>query len=395
MKLHLIYGNTYIYVIASAIILLFNMKIPAQIAGTNFSVKSWWQAAAPPFSPEIHTDRKVTFRIKAPDANKVELNFGEWNIVPQSMTKDTGGVWSITIGPLEPNLYCYAFSIDGVATLDMSNPQAKIGQSVYGSELDIPGTPPRFDELQNVPHGVIQIYHYNSTPLKKIKGLYVYLPPEYLTQPNRKFPVLYLRHGAGDDESNWSKSGRAGVILDNLIAEKKAVPMIVIMTNGMTDNSWAGGSSVEGMKLLEQELLTDVIPLVEKNLRTLKGRENRAITGLSMGGGQALVLGLRNLDKFAYVGQFSSGLSSDKDFAREKYLPGVSLDKSLNKKLKLFWLGCGDIDPRYNGHLALVDSFNKAGIRNEFHTSHGGHEWRVWREQLCGFYQKLFKNTKD
>ena len=395
MRPYTLHINNFFFIIAAAIILLFNMKTPAQTKGNDFSVKSWWQSAAPPFSPEIHPDRKVTFRVKAPDANKVELNFGEWNVVPQPMIKDTGGVWSITIGPLEPNLYCYTFSIDGVPSLDMNNPQAKIGQSVYGSEIDIPGTPPRFDKLQNVPHGVIQIYQYNSTPLKKTKGLYVFLPPEYLTQPNRKFPVLYLRHGGGDDESNWSKSGRAGVILDNLIAEKKAVPMIVVMTNGMTDNSWSGGSSVEGMKLLEQELLKDVIPLIEKNLRVLKGRGNRAITGLSMGGGQALVMGLRNLDKFAYVGEFSSGLLSDKDFAVDKYLPGVTLDKSLNKKLKLFWLGCGDIDPRYNGHLALIDSFNKTGIKNEFHTSHGGHEWRVWREQLCGFYQRLFKNTKN
>ena len=185
-----------------------------------------------------------------------------------------------------------------------------------------PGNPPRFDEVRNVPHGALQIRTYTSTPLKESRKLYVYTPPQYDTEPGRRFPVLYLRHGSGDNEENWSDTGRAGVILDNLIAQHKAVPMIIVMPNGDTDGSWAGGSSPEGIELLTQELLTDIIPMIDRTYRVARGRENRAITGLSMGGGQAFTMGLKHMDMFAWVGEFSSGLVSDTEFQLEKYLPG-------------------------------------------------------------------------
>jgi enterochelin esterase family protein len=343
-------------------------------------------------SPEVHPDRHITFRIRAPKAAEVTLSFGAWQPAPQPMQKDNNGVWSITIGPVEPEIYTYTFTVDGVRMLDMANPYLKTGTGLDASVVEVPGSPPRLDEVQDVPHGAIHIRSYPSTPLKRLRGLYVYVPPNYDTEPGRKFPVLYLRHGGGDNEANWSQDGRAGVILDNLLAARKAVPMLIVMTNGMTDGTWAGGSSAQGMEILAKELFEDVIPLVEKNYRVLPGRENRAITGLSMGGGQAFTIGLRNLDRFAWVGEFSSGLVSEVGFDIDKQVPGFLADaESVNRKLRMFWLGCGSGDPRFPGQLDLVDLLKQHNIRHEFHSTPGGHEWKVWRHLLAAFLQEVFQ----
>jgi enterochelin esterase-like enzyme len=380
-------------IILALVMLVASAGVKAQNLPTNtYSIQAWWGPPPPPFSPVVNVDRSITFRLKAPKATTVELLFGEWNIKPQPLKKDTAGIWSITINPVQPDIYSYVFSVNGVQVTDMNNPITKIGTQIYSSVVEVPGTPARFDEVQNVPHGVMQVHRYRSSSLKRIRGLNVYLPPQYLAEPNRKFPVLYLRHGGGDDETSWTQpAGRADVILENLIAQQKAKPMIIVMTNGLTDGTWAGGSTPEAMKALEQELLVDVMPLVEKTYRVLPGKENRAITGLSMGGGQAFVMGLHNLDKFAWIGEFSAGLMSDKDFKVDELLPGIMKADNLNSKLKLLWIAVGKDDPRYNGHLLLVDALNKKGIRNEFHETAGGHEWKVWRVELEGFMQKIFK----
>lgn len=358
----------------------------------TYSIQAWWGPPPPPFSPVVNLDRSITFRIKAPKASNVDLLFGEWNVKPQPMKKDTGSVWIITIKPVQPDVYSYLFRVDGVQTMDLNNPSTKIGTQIYSSIVEVPGKPTRFDEVQNVPHGVMQVHRYMSSSLKRLRGLNVYLPPQYLTEPNRKFPVLYLRHGGGDDETSWTQpAGRADVILENLIAKKKAVPMIIVMTNGLTDGTWAGGSTAQAMKDLEAELLHDVMPLVEKTYRVLPGRQNRAITGLSMGGGQAFVMGLHNLDKFAWIGEFSAGLMSDKDFKVDELLPGIMKAGNINPKLKLLWIGVGTDDPRYPGHMVLIDDLKKKGIKYEFHDTPGGHEWKVWRVELEGFLQKIFR----
>jgi enterochelin esterase family protein len=344
-------------------------------------------------SPEVHPDRRITFRISAPKSAEVTLLFGAWNPKPQPMTRDAAGVWTLTIGPVAPEIYTYAFSVDGVRVLDLANPNLKTGaRGLDASEVEIPGTPPRFDEVQNVPHGAIHIRSYMSTPLMRLRGLYVYLPPDYEKDIKRAYPVLYLRHGSGDTEANWSDDGRAGVILENLLAQGKAVPMLIVMTNGDTDNTWLGGSSPQAIELLAKELLGDVIPLIEKTYRVLPGRDDRAITGLSMGGGQAFTIGLKNLETFAWVGQFSSGLVSDAEFNLEKHLPGFLSDASgVNQKLKFFFLGCGTEDPRYQGQLDLSAVLKKHGIRHQFFSTPGGHEWRVWRHLLADFLQRVFK----
>jgi len=252
--------------------------------------------------------------------------------------------------------------------------------------VEVGGNPPRYDEVQSVPHGVIEARQYVSTPLKRARKAYVYLPPQYEAERNRRFPVLYLRHGGGDDEQSWSTDGRAGGILDNLLARNKALPMLIVMTDG----SWAGGSTEQVLAALGEELLTDVIPLIEKSYRVLPGRENRAISGLSMGGGQSFIIGLRNLDQFAWIGEFSAGLLAGVEFDLDNELPGILKDASLNQKLRLFWIGCGTDVPRFNGHLDLVEKLKSRGINHVFRTTPGGHEWKVWRHQLADVLPELF-----
>ena len=341
-----------------------------------------------PISPEIHSDRRVTFRVAAPKASDVSLTLNG----SKPMTKGAGGEWSVTVGPLEPEIYTYSFLIDGVKTLDLSDPQVKTGsRGIDASSFEIPGDPPRFDEVRNVQHGVIAIESYTSTPLKRLRHAHIYLPPQYNSDRARTFPVLYLRHGSGDTESNWSEDGRAGVILENLIAEGNAKPMIIVMTNGDSDYTWMGSSSPGGMAKLEKELLVDVIPMVESGYRVQKAREARAIAGLSMGGGQAFAMGLRNLDTFAYVGEFSSGLISGAEFDLGKHLPGFLEDSdSVNRDLKLLFLGCGTEDPRINGQLNLADLLKSRGVKHEFHPTPGAHEWKVWRHLLAEMLPKLF-----
>lgn len=339
-------------------------------------------------SPEVHSDGKVTFRLRAPKAAEVSVAIGGKS---QPMNKDESGLWTLTIGPMPPEIYTYTFNVDGVRMLDTANTMLKNGRALDASVVEVPANPPRFDQLQNVPHGSVQIRKYISTPLHRPRKMYVYVPPQYDTEPARRFPVLYLRHGSGDNEANWVEDGRADLILDNLIAQRRAVPMLIVMTNGDTDGTWSGGSSAEAIDLLARELFTDIMPLVEKNYRVLANRENRAITGLSMGGGQAFTIGLKNMDKFAWVGQFSSGLVSAADFDIDQHLPGFLKDSSVNKKLRLLFLSCGVDDPRYNGQLNLGDLLKKHNIRYQWFSTPGAHEWKVWRHSLAEFAKVVFQ----
>jgi enterochelin esterase family protein len=340
-------------------------------------------------SPELHADRTVTFRVAAASAPDVRLSLDG----DHAMVKDANGIWSVTLGPFEPEIYEYSFRIGGARVMDPGSKFLKTG--LFGASLlDVPGNPPRFDQVQDVPHGTLQIRSYTSTPYKKQRDLYVYLPPQYDREPSRRFPVLYLRHGNGDDEAAWTIEGRAGVILENLIAEGKAVPMIIVMPYGESNAS--GGATPEGIAALGKELLDDVIPLVDKNYRTLTGRDNRAIAGLSMGGGQAFTIGLRNLDRFAWVGEFSSGLVSDGDFRIEKYMPALIEDvPNVNKRLRLLFLSCGSEDPRYPGQLNLTDALTRYKIRHEWYSTPGVHEWKVWRHSLHEFLPRLFQPSKS
>lgn len=381
--------NTFIF----SLLLLSGLAATAQKPQNNYTVQGWWGASADPFSPIVNQDRSITFRFKAKNAKEVKLVFGEWDIKPLLMKKDTAGTWEIRIAPAAPGIYSYQFAVDGVNVIDPANPVVKSGTEVYGSIVEVPGIDgPRFDEVQNVPQGVLHHIKYHSSALKRLRGMVVFLPAEYSRQTAQKYPVLYLRHGGGDNETSWTQAaGRADVILENLIAAGKAKPMIIVMTNGLIDGTWAGGSSKEGVESLEQELLKDIIPYVERYYRVKTEKAGRAIAGLSMGGGQAYIIGLKNLDKFNYIGEFSSGLLSDAKFDINARVPGI-FDKpeKVNNQLKLLWVACGKDDPRYSGHLAMVYALKEKQIRFESHETEGGHEWRFWREQLRDFMQRLF-----
>jgi enterochelin esterase-like enzyme len=362
------------------------------VSANTYTVQSWWSAPAPAAYPLINSNDCVTFRINAPRASQVSLMFGEWNVKPQAMANNGQGVWTITVGPVEPDLYQYTFVVDGLRSVDLGNPAIKVGRGVDASVLDVPGTPPRFDQVQDVPHGSLDYLQYESTPLRRLRGLCVYVPPGYSAAGRRRYPVLYLRHGGGDNENSWSRDGRAGVILENLLQQHRAVPMLIVMTDGMVDGTWASGSNPKGMKQLAEELFKDVIPLVEKNYRIQSNARSRAIAGLSMGGGQAFVIGLNNPEAFSWVGEFSSGLLSDINFSLDQQVAGARSASALNQQFRLLWLACGKDDPRYPGHLNLDDLLKRRGINHEFHDLPGGHEWKVWRCQLHDFLEKLFKD---
>ena len=358
--------------------------------GQAFSTEGWWSAETQKYSPVVTADGQITFRTYAPNAKEVKLVFGEWDVQPVNMHKNDKGDWEITIGPVVPGVYEYKFDIDGLKVLDYKNPTVKVGTEVYGSVVEVCASVPRFDQYVHA-GSEVDVISYISTSLSQRRKVYVYIPAVYYENPEIRLPVLYLRHGGGDDESSWIRSASADAMMDNLIAGGNAEPMIVVMTNGLTDGTWAGGSNVEGMRALEEELLNDVIPLVEKRYRVLTDRKSRAIAGLSMGGGQAFVIGMRHLELFSAIGEFSSGLLSDSSWDYSKY--GIaSIDDSVkvNSMLSLLWVSCGTKDSRWEGHKEFCQLLDRKGIKHTFRHSEHGHEWQFWREQLRDFATALF-----
>ena len=293
------------------------------------------QQQAPVTSPEVNADRMVTFRIRAPKAAEVLLN-GEWKGGGKTtMTKDEQGLWSVTLGPLEPDLYGYSFSVDGMTVTDLMNPVLKPMRLPRTSVVDIPGDPPRLHEYQNVPHGTVRLHEYESKALGRRRPLRVYTPPGYDQDPAAKLPVLYLFHGSGDNEATWTSFGHAHLIADNLLAQGKAKAMIIVMTDG---HAVVGPEArAKNVEMFGRDLLEDVMPFVEANYRTKADRESRAIVGLSMGGGQSLTVGLNRLDRFAWVGGFSAAINNP-----EGTVASALADPSAtNAKLRLLWIACG------------------------------------------------------
>ena len=332
-------------------------------------------------SPEIRPDRTVTFRFRAPNAERVAVRI----VSPQTMkrmTKSEGGVWSATVGPLEPNIYEYTFLVDGTATLDPSNPVVKVGLRPAASNFTVPGDPPRYDEPQRVPHGVLHIHRYSSMPAGAERGVYIYTPPGY-ERSGSKYPVLYLLHGAGDDERGWSAVGRAHTILDNLIAQGKAVSMVVVMP-------WCYGNALSTSREnvvpeFERDLLDNIIPFVEENYRVNTDSNSRAMAGLSMGGRETVTIGVKHMDMFDWLGVFSSGISDDYETTYGTYLD------SANKKLQLFWLACGKRDFLFKSYQALLELLAAKDVKHVAIISEGGHTWQNWRSYLHEFAQLLFK----
>ena len=310
-------------------------------------------------------------------------------------TRDEEGLWTVTIGPLKPELYTYAFLVDGLRIIDPRNPEMQGGTAPGFNLVNVPGDPPRFDELKEVPHGTVHIRTYYSTVQEKYHKMYVYVPPSYDRTPDKKYPVLYLRHGGGGNETSWYNEGRAGIIMDNLLAQGEVKPMLIVMTYGNVDTGVRGGYNEEAIAVVSDELFTDIIPLVEKSYRVYTDEQNRALAGLSMGGGQSFYIGLRNTEEFDWIGVFSTGLFGgipDADFDAEQTIPGILTQSSkFNEKLKLFYLSVGEQDSRLEPTRQLVNTFEQNDLDVMFRTYPGTHEWQVWRLSLYDFLPRLFR----
>jgi enterochelin esterase family protein len=335
-------------------------------------------------SPEVRPDRTVAFRLYAPRADRVLL-VDETNGLHRDLVRDDRGVWSVTVGPLEPEVYRYLFHVDGVPTPDPNNAWVKPGRGAIQNLVEVPGDTPHAQ--RPVPHGVLNIHRYESGALGgKPRGLVVYTPPGYDRAPARRYPVLYLLHGTGDDETCWTNIGLAHRILDNLLADGRAVPMIVVMPDGHAADPTAGIRAVE-MRAFGADLWGEIIPLVERTYRTLPGPEGRAIAGLSMGGGQAFAVAATRPDLFASVGLFSMARGNVLDLA-ERLNPSEA-----NDRLTLFWVGCGrQDDVHYEVSEGLHDELAARGIHHVWHPTDGGHNWVVWRKYLAEFVPLLFRS---
>ena len=337
----------------------------------------------PMVSPEIHADNTVTLRFKAPEADKVEV-WGDWTPPTPAPVKDENGVWTTTFGPLSPDIYGYSFRVNGRSLLDSQNTWAKPSRAIDTSVLEIPGAAPApYDWLPDVPHGEVHLHSYASRSLGKVRRLRVYTPPNY--DAKTRYPILYLLHGAGDNEAVWTEFGRANLILDNLIAARKVVPMIVVITDGHASPSYAPDARERNVADFERDLLGDVMPFVETRYRVKAGRDNRAIAGLSMGGNQALIIGLNHRDLFAYVAGMSSAI-------REPIKPLAPFWAAPNQpKLRLLWMAIGRDDFLLKENRAFDAMLSAQKVPHQYGETEGGHTWRNWRRYFAALAPRLFQ----
>ncbi len=339
---------------------------------------------APVISPEISSDRKVTFRLQAAKATEVSVN-GQWPDGRAAMSKGTNNIWSVTVGPLPTGVWEYSFNVDGLTMVDPGNPAIKPMRSPRTSILHIVGDSPQPYDFQDVPHGVVRQHTYRSKSLGRLRELAVYTPPGYDQHTSRRYPTLYLQHGSGDNQATWVAHGKAHWIFDNLIAAKRATPMIVVMMDGHAATGGGPDGIQNNTKAFERDLLEEVMPFVERSYRVKSGAANRGIVGLSMGGGQSLTIGLNHADKFAWVGGFSAGVPS-----KEAVGTTLASAEATNRKLKLLWIACGEKDfllQRNNEFIALLKEKN---VRHEWRLTEGDHSWPVWRRYLADFAPMIF-----
>lgn len=341
-------------------------------------------------SPEVHPDRSVTFRIRAAKAQEVKVS-GEWPGGSTTLTNDGNGVWSAKVGPLEPDIYGYSFSVDGLSVVDPNNPWVKPMRGGRTSGVEIPGDPARLWEFQSVTHGTVHEHAYFSKSLQAKRQLHVYTPPGY-EKSSLSYPVLYLFHGAGDSDATWTSFGRAHFIADNLLAQHKTKRMIIVMPDGhaFTGNPTQVSTNMisRNVQAFTDDVLKDVMPLVEATYRVKPGRENCAIIGLSMGGGQSLNIGLRHRDKFAWVGGMSSFLPNADSAVADAF--GDS-----KNNLKLLWIACGKDDRLIDNARELSAALKRKNIPHEFKETEGNHSWPVWRRYLGEFMPLLFLDKQD
>ncbi len=342
--------------------------------------------------PRVHSDLRVTFRVNAPTAQKVQVmpggNDNGLGKGPFDMVRDEKGNWTVTIPPAVPGFHYYWLIVDGFPCNDPST-QTFFGWNKESSGIDVPDKSLNFYDVKDVPHGEVRAHWYYSKTTASWRRIYVYTPPEYDRNVKTRYPVLYLQHGSGESERGWTSQGRANFILDNLIATKKAEPMIVVMENGMVaakpgaSQTAQPGAPPRRNAAFGEVVVNDLVPMIDATYRTLSGREQRAIAGLSMGAGQAVQIGLANLDKFAYIGSFSGGGPRG----------GAVKPAELKKRVRLFWMGAGTVElGRMGSGKATVETMSKAGVNAVWFEAPGtSHEWETWRKCLYDFAPRLFK----
>jgi enterochelin esterase-like enzyme len=362
--------------------------------------------------PRIHSDLSVTFKVKAPDAQKVQVDLGK----AYDMVKAEDGTWSATIPPQVPGFHYYSLVIDGVHVNDPAS-ETFFGSSHESSGIEIPEKGVDYYQIQDVPHGAIRDFYYYSKITQSWRRAFIYTPPDYDTNFNARYPVLYLQHGGGEDERGWPMQGRAGIILDNLIAAKKAKPMMIVMDRGYATKPGesmpgapsaaapsrppAGGAAPAASRVpplsqtFEEVVVSELIPAVDRKFRTIPDSNHRAIAGLSMGGMQAVQIGFDHTDQFAYIGGFSGAgvIFGDQFDAKTSYNGLLADPAAFEKRVKLFWMGMGSVEPdrMQKTVLGFRDVLVKAGIKHVFYVSPGtSHEWLTWRRDLEDFAPRLF-----
>jgi enterochelin esterase family protein len=334
--------------------------------------------------PAVDADRRVTFRLKAPNALRVEVRCrgSLWGGKPVPLAKASDGTWSVTTEPAEPGFFYYEFIIDGVPVNDPGS-RTFPGWAREMSGLEVPDRSVDFYDVKPVPHGEVRVRTYFSKTTETTRQALVYTPPDYDRDPARRYPVLYLQHGSGESERSWTQQGRANYILDNLIAEGKAEEMIVVMEQGYATKAGAppapGARGNEGFEAL---VVSDLVPMIDAVYRTIPKSESRAIAGLSMGGGQAVRIGLGHPQLFGSVGSLSGGAAAAR---AEGAAPLLS-------KMQLVWIGCGRQDAGYERARDAHRDLEKAGVAHCWFETDGGHEWQVWRKSLHDLAPRLFRN---
>lgn len=368
-------------------------------------------------TPRIHSDGRITFTLKAPEAASLQVAGGDGlGVGPFPMTKGTDGTWSVTTPPSVPGFHYYWFVLNGVAVNDPAS-ETYFGYGKETSGIEVPETGVDFYGIRNVSHGEVRAKWYFSKTTGEWRRAFVYTPPRYDEHAATRYPVLILQHGSGENETGWTRQGRAQFILDNLIAAGKARPMIVVMDCGYAQRPGTpepmGGSSAwlqnvhAAFTTFEDVVVKDLIPVIDASYRTIPDREHRAMAGLSMGGMQTLFIALQHSDMFAYIGSFSGPIVSDlatqnvtvdtaaKPFDAKTAYGGAFADpRAFNVRVKLLWLGVGTAEPERfrSGISGAVGALRKAGVHVEYFESNGtAHEWQTWRRDLNEFAPRLFR----
>lgn len=340
--------------------------------------------------PVVYEDRTVTFTLNAPGAGKVQLN-GLPGIGSTQMEKEGEGTWKITVGPLEPDLYSYSFAVDGALTIDPKNRNVKKWRTL-NSMVEVPGENSQsLHALKDVPHGTVHRHYYHSQVTGADRSFLVYTPAAYVADHDAQFPVLFLLHGFGDDETAWTEVGRAHFIADNLMANHQAKPMIIVMPNGhpipIPDTQRPENYSEDNRRALDAEIRNELLPFMEGHYRIKKEASFRGIVGLSMGGGQSLGIGLSHLDLFQWVGGFSSAAPGGN---LQEQFPELK-DATNAAKPELLWIACGKDDFLLNRNETFIAWLEEHSIKHTWRLTEGSHNWRVWRRYLTELLPQLFQ----